>query len=294
MRNLRFLFAILLSVLYSFAAGAQNAQYVRYVQQYKDLAIEQMKKYNIPASITLAQALLESGAGQSTLARESNNHFGIKCHNWAGKKVYHDDDASDDCFRVYKSVRDSYEDHSIFLSTSQRYRSLFNLKRTDYVGWAQGLKLAGYATNPSYADRLINIIEAYNLDQYDVARGTYTVLSTGSHQPHLANGLVYVVTRKGDTVKLIADEFDISVSRLLRYNDLYKGYVPEAGDILYLHRKNWRAKKPYKTHVVREGESMYSISQTYGIRLSRLYRMNKDKGDITSYAPSVGDVIRLR
>lgn len=294
MRNLRFLFAILLSVLYSSIAGAQNAQYVRYVQQYKDLAIEQMKKYNIPASITLAQALLESGAGQSTLARESNNHFGIKCHNWAGKKVYHDDDASDDCFRVYKSVRDSYEDHSIFLSTSQRYRSLFNLKRTDYVGWAQGLKLAGYATNPSYADRLINIIEAYNLDQYDVARGTYTVLSTGSHQPHLANGLVYVVTRKGDTVKLIADEFGLSVNRLLRYNDLYKGYVPEAGDILYLHRKNWRAKKPYKTHVVREGESMYSISQTYGIRLSRLYRMNKDKGDITSYAPSVGDVIRLR
>lgn len=294
MRNLRFLFAILLSVLYSFAAGSQNAQYVRYVQQYKDLAIEQMKKYNIPASITLAQALLESGAGQSTLARESNNHFGIKCHNWAGKKVYHDDDASDDCFRVYKSVRDSYEDHSIFLSTSQRYRSLFNLKRTDYVGWAQGLKLAGYATNPSYADRLINIIEAYNLDQYDVARGTYTVVSTGSHQPHLANGLVYIVTRKGDTVKLIADEFGLSVNRLLRYNDLYKGYVPEAGDILYLHRKNWRAKKPYKTHVVREGESMYSISQTYGIRLSRLYRMNKDKGDITSYAPSVGDVIRLR
>lgn len=288
------LLLILLASLFTLVAGAQNAQYVKYIQQHKDLAIEQMKKYNIPASITLAQALLESGAGQSTLARESNNHFGIKCHNWSGKKVYHDDDASDDCFRVYRSVRDSYEDHSIFLSTSQRYRSLFNLKRTDYVGWANGLKLAGYATNPSYADRLINIIEAYNLDQFDVARGSYTVLSTGSHQPHLANGLVYVVTRKGDTVKLIADEFGIPVSRLLRYNDLYKGYVPGAGDILYLHRKNWKAKKPYKTHVVREGESMYSISQMYGIRLSRLYKMNKDKGDITSYAPSVGDVIRLR
>ena len=195
---------------------------------------------------------------------------------------------------IYKSVRDSYEDHSIFLSTSQRYRPLFKLKNTDYVGWAQGLKLAGYATNPSYADRLINIIESYNLDQYDVPYGTYTVLSVGSHQPHLANGLVYVVTRKGDTIKLISDEFGISVGSLLRYNDLYKGYVPEDGDILYLHRKNWRAKKPYKTHVVREGESMYSISQMYGIRLARLYRMNRDKGDITSYAPSVGDVIRLR
>ncbi|MBR5964075.1 MAG: glucosaminidase domain-containing protein [Bacteroidaceae bacterium] len=292
MRHRFALFSLVL--LLSLAAGAQNAQYVKYVRQYKDLAIEQMKKYNIPASITLAQALLESGAGQSELARESNNHFGIKCHNWSGKKVYHDDDASDDCFRVYKSVRDSYEDHSIFLSTSQRYRPLFKLKNTDYVGWAQGLKLAGYATNPSYADRLINIIESYNLDQYDVPYGTYTVLSVGSHQPHLANGLVYVVTRKGDTIKLISDEFGISVGSLLRYNDLYKGYVPEDGDILYLHRKNWRAKKPYKTHVVREGESMYSISQMYGIRLARLYRMNRDKGDITSYAPSVGDVIRLR
>ncbi|MBO4444900.1 MAG: glucosaminidase domain-containing protein [Bacteroidaceae bacterium] len=292
MRHRFALFSLVL--LLSLAAGAQNAQYVKYVRQYKDLAIEQMKKYNIPASITLAQALLESGAGQSELARESNNHFGIKCHNWSGKKVYHDDDASDDCFRVYKSVRDSYEDHSIFLSTSQRYRPLFKLKNTDYVGWAQGLKLAGYATNPSYADRLINIIESYNLDQYDVPYGTYTVLSVGSHQPHIANGLVYVVTRKGDTIKLISDEFGISVGSLLRYNDLYKGYVPEDGDILYLHRKNWRAKKPYKTHVVREGESMYSISQMYGIRLARLYRMNRDKGDITSYAPSVGDVIRLR
>ena len=292
MRHRFALFSLVL--LLSLAAGAQNAQYVKYVRQYKDLAIEQMKKYNIPASITLAQALLESGAGQSELARESNNHFGIKCHNWSGKKVYHDDDASDDCFRVYKSVRDSYEDHSIFLSTSQRYRPLFKLKNTDYVGWAQGLKLAGYATNPSYADRLINIIESYNLDQYDVPYGTYTVLSVGSHQPHLANGLVYVVTRKGDTIKLISDEFGISVGSLLRYNDLYKGYVPEDGDILYLHRKNWRAKKPYKTHVVREGESMYSISQMYGIRLARLYRINRDKGDITSYAPSVGDVIRLR
>ncbi|MBO4590863.1 MAG: glucosaminidase domain-containing protein [Bacteroidaceae bacterium] len=292
MRHRFALFSLVL--LLSLAAGAQNAQYVKYVRQYKDLAIEQMKKYNIPASITLAQALLESGAGQSELARESNNHFGIKCHNWSGKKVYHDDDASDDCFRVYKSVRDSYEDHSIFLSTSQRYRPLFKLKNTDYVGWAQGLKLAGYATNPSYADRLINIIESYNLDQYDVPYGTYTVLSVGSHQPHLANGLVYVVTRKGDTIKLISDEFGISVGSLLRYNDLYKGYVPEDGDILYLHRKNWRAKKPYKTHVVREGESMYSISQMYGIRLARLYRMNRDKGDITSYAPSVGDIIRLR
>jgi LysM repeat protein len=255
-----------------------------------------MKKYNIPASITLAQALLESGAGQSELARKSNNHFGIKCHDWAGRKVYHDDDMRDDCFRVYKSVKDSYEDHSIFLSSHQRYAGLFRLKPTDYVGWARGLKAAGYATSPTYADRLINIIESYNLDRLDSDKWKYapTYFPEAPHTPHLANGLVYVVARQGDTMQGIADEFKISRSKLIRYNDLYKTYVPQKGDIIYLHRKNARAQKGYAVHIVKDGDSMYLISQMYGIRLARLYKMNKDKGDIYTYSPRINDIIRLR
>lgn len=276
---------------------AQNAQYKAYINRYKDLAIQQMERYNIPASITLAQALLESNAGQSELARESNNHFGIKCHKWTGEKTYKDDDQRDDCFRVYKSVSDSYEDHSLFLVSSARYSSLFRLDPTDYVGWARGLKLAGYATNPEYADRLINLIESYALDLFDSDSAPYVWSDdddVSSHDPKLANGLVYVVARQGDTMKGIAEEFGTSRYRLVRYNDLYRTYVPVKGDVIYLHRKNWRAKKPYYEHVVKDGESMYSISQMYGIRLHRLYQMNKDKGDVTTYSPKVGDVIRLR
>lgn len=279
--------------------SAQNQQYKNYIAKYKDLAVDQMKKYRIPASITLAQALLESNAGQSELARNSNNHFGIKCHNWSGNKTYYDDDEKDDCFRVYKTVRDSYEDHSIFLSSSQRYASLFRLDASDYVGWARGLKLAGYATSPTYADNLINIIESYNLDCFDEGGGgsVYYVVGdddTDLHEPRIANGLVYIIARQGDTMQDIANEFDTSRFRLIRYNDLYRNYVPVKGDIIYLHRKNWKAKKPYTQHTVKDGESMYMISQMYGVRLNRLYKMNKDKGDVTTYSPRVGDVIRLR
>lgn len=284
------------AVVVALMASAQNQQYVKYINEHKSLAIDQMKKYHIPASITLAQALLESGAGQSELARKSNNHFGIKCHDWAGRKVYHDDDQRDDCFRVYKSVRDSYEDHSIFLSSHQRYAGLFRLKATDYVGWARGLKTAGYATSPTYADRLINIIESYSLDRYDADDWKYapTYYPESPHTPHLANGLVYIIARQGDTMQGIADEFKIPRSKLIRYNDLYKTYVPQKGDIIYLHRKNARAQKGYALHIVKDGESMYLISQMYGIRLARLYKLNKDKGDIYTYSPRIGDLIRLR
>ena len=293
---MRRLFLTLFLVALALSAAAQNQQYVKYIDQHKALAVDQMKKYNIPASITLAQALLESGAGRSELARKSNNHFGIKCHDWAGRKVYHDDDMRDDCFRVYKSVKDSYEDHSIFLSSHQRYAGLFRLKPTDYVGWARGLKAAGYATSPTYADRLINIIESYNLDRLDSDKWKYapTYFPEAPHTPHLANGLVYVVARQGDTMQGIADEFKISRSKLIRYNDLYKTYVPQKGDIIYLHRKNARAQKGYAVHIVKDGDSMYLISQMYGIRLARLYKMNKDKGDIYTYSPRINDIIRLR
>ena len=162
--------AILALLVCTVAAQAQrrNTRYVEYIEKYAPLAVQQMKEHKIPASITLAQGLLESGAGQSALARKSNNHFGIKCgSNWRGRTVRHDDDARNECFRAYSNPRDSYEDHSAFLKRGARYAFLFDLKVTDYKGWARGLKKAGYATDPSYANRLITIIEDYDLYKYD-------------------------------------------------------------------------------------------------------------------------------
>ena len=170
MKKLTVLSLIILLALPISAQMKWNRQYQTYINQYKDLAIEQMKRYHIPASITLAQGLFESRAGQSEFALRSNNHFGIKCHGWSGKTVYHDDDATNECFRAYDNVFDSFEDHSKFLAKSSRYKRLFALKETDYRGWAYGLKECGYATNPQYAIKLIQIIELYKLYQYDTAR----------------------------------------------------------------------------------------------------------------------------
>ena len=287
----KYLFLVVLSVV-ALGARAQNNDYVTYIETYKDIAIEQMHRYHIPASITLAQALLESGAGKSELARKSNNHFGIKCHSWDGKRTYHDDDAAGECFRVYKNVADSYEDHSIFLATGGRYAFLFQLEKTDYEGWARGLKRAGYATSPTYADKLIEIIERYGLDRYDNPQGKRPTRNLGPHTPQLAFDLVYIVVRQGDTMQGIVDEFGIAKSKIIRYNDQYKGYVPSKGDIIYLHRKHRKAQKPYEHHVVADGESMHMISQMYAVQLSRLYKMNKVSPD--TYSPMVGDVIRLR
>lgn len=272
-------------------AQKRNQHYVDYIEKYHKEAVEQMHRYRIPASITLAQGLLESGAGRSTLTRKSNNHFGIKCgSDWRGKKTYHDDDARGECFRVYKNARASYEDHSRFLAGKQRYVSLFKLKTTDYKGWARGLKKAGYATNPAYATKLIQIIELYELDRFDSGRLKGTWIAN-PHEPFLANGLLYVVARKGDTLDMLAEEFDLSVRKLRKYNDLYKGYALQQGDVVYLEKKNRRAHKNFKTHTVRPGESMYLISQRYGIRLDRLYKMNDMSAD---YAPRVGEVLKLR
>ena len=167
-----FISLALLTALQLHAQMSWNQTFQQYIDQYKDIAIEQMLRYHIPASITLAQGLFESGAGKSELARKANNHFGIKCSGgWEGRRTYHDDDERGECFRVYDSVFDSYEDHSLFLVGKQRYQSLFQLKTTDYKGWAHGLKAAGYATNPQYAQKLIDLIQLYKLDQYDKAKG---------------------------------------------------------------------------------------------------------------------------
>ena len=288
------LFLILIISCLTLQAQTRNKQYEAYIKKYRELAVEEMKKYHIPASITLAQGLLESGAGQSALARKSNNHFGIKCgSDWYGKTVSHDDDARGECFRAYKHPKDSYEDHSKFLAGRPRYASLFNLNINDYKGWARGLKKAGYATNPRYADQLIGIIELYELYKYDDKNYLKWIKKNPNpHQTYIANGLLYIVVRAGDSWKSISQEFDISQKKLRKYNDLYKGYALQVGDILYLEKKNKKADKEHIVHVLRAGESMYSISQKYGIRLKNLYKLNKMDED--DPAPKIGTILRLR
>ena len=293
MKKLKLLLILIISCL-TLQAQTRNKQYENYIKKYRELAVEEMKKYHIPASITLAQGLLESGAGQSTLARKSNNHFGIKCgSDWRGKTVSHDDDARGECFRAYKHPKESYEDHSKFLAGRSRYASLFKLKITDYKGWARGLKKAGYATNPRYADQLIGIIELYELHKYDEKNYLKWIKKNPNpHQTYIANDLLYIVVRAGDSWKSISKEFDISQKKLRKYNDLYKGYALQVGDILYLEKKNKKADKEHIVHVLRAGESMYSVSQKYGIRLKNLYKMNKMDADDS--APEVGTILRLR
>ena len=270
------------------AAQRKNKAYEDYIRQYHKIAVEEMKRYHIPASITLAQGLLESGAGRSELARKSNNHFGIKCgRSWDGRTVRHNDDAPNECFRAYRHAKDSYRDHSKFLRTGARYAFLFRLKITDYKGWARGLKKAGYA------DRLINIIELYDLDRYDSKKGLeWAEEFPNPHQPYLANDMVYIIARRGDTFEKLSDELGISKKKLRTYNELPKNYQFMGGEIVYLEKKRRRATKEYIVYVVRQGDSMYSISQKFGIRLKNLYKLNKMEPD--SPAPKVGDILRLR
>ena len=288
------LFLILIICCLTLQAQTRNKQYEAYIKKYRELAVEEMKKYHIPASITLAQGLLESGAGQSALAQKSNNHFGIKCgSDWYGKTVSHDDDARGECFRAYKHPKDSYEDHSKFLAGRPRYASLFKLNITDYKGWARGLKKAGYATNSRYADQLIGIIKLYELYKYDDKNYLKWIKKNPNpHQTYIANDLLYIVVRAGDSWKSISQEFDISQKKLRKYNDLYKGYALQVGDILYLEKKNKKADKEHIVHVLRAGESMYSISQKYGIRLKNLYKLNRMDED--DPAPKIGTILRLR
>ncbi len=263
-----------------------------------------MLKYDIPASITLAQGLLESGAGMSELARKGNNHFGIKCHDWGGATTYHDDDEEQECFRKYRDVYESYEDHSRFLARQPRYRSLFRLKRTDYKGWARGLKKCGYATSPTYANKLIGIIELYKLHKYDkatkydrfmVSRSEVKGIAPGTnlHQIHIYNKNYYLIARSGDTFKSIAKEVGISYKKIAKYNERDKNDTLIPGEVVYLKKKQKKADKAYKNrpHRVKAGESMYSIAQYYGIRTESLYKMNKLGPD---YSLKAGDCLRVR
>lgn len=310
---------LVFSLLPSMAAVKWNQRYQSYIDQYKDLAIYEMLQYRIPASITLAQGLLESSAGDSDLSRKGNNHFGIKCHDWTGPTMHHDDDLQGECFRVYDDAFGSYEDHSKFLHR-KRYQSLFSLSPYDYAAWARGLKKAGYATNPRYANLLIDIIETYRLYEYDKAK-TYDVArihkpkpqtsvavtqpttrrtSTRSNQddeygPHKVyknNDLEYIIARNSDTFNILAQETGISARKLAKYNELDRDEILRKGDVIYLHKKRTHANKAYRnySHVVKPNESMYTISQTYGIRLKSLYKLNNLTPD---YKIHVGDRIRV-
>ena len=238
------------------------------------------------------------------MTRAGNNHFGIKCHGWTGRRVYHDDDARGECFRAYDNARQSYEDHSRFLAKQSRYARLFDHKRTDYRSWAHGLKACGYATNPQYATKLIQIIELYNLNQYDratsfdrfMARHASTDKPAPDGSIHVIkfyNKNYYVMAKTGDTFAELSREMGISARKLARYNERGKKDVLANGDVIYLKKKQKRAEKQFRRtpHIVRAGESMYSIAQLYGIRLKSLYKMNHLQPD---YEIQVGDRLRVR
>ncbi len=268
-----------------------------YIGQYADLAMKEMKRTGIPASIKLAQGCLESDNGNSRLARRGNNHFGIKCHDWTGGTIYHDDDRRNECFRKYGSDYESYIDHSLFLTTKGRYASLFDLRPDDYRGWARGLKSAGYATSRSYAKTLIRIIEENELDRYDamVLEGEYQESGIGSEREDspnafgyetartvkLNNRIEYIITRPGDTPQSIREEFDLYPNEFYRYNDLERGVDLDSGMIIYLQPKRRKAPRGNDTHMVEPGETLRDISQEYGVKirhLRRLNRLEKDEG----------------
>ena len=270
-----------------------------YIDLYKKIAIDKMKEYHIPASITLAQGILESGSGNSRLAQKANNHFGIKCHKgWTGKTFYMDDDAKDECFRKYNKVEDSYRDHSLFLTQRGRYSFLFDYDTKDYKSWAYGLKKAGYATNPKYPQLLIRIIEKYDLAQYDSGKigkrrhkdkdapdlsGIATAITANlanagttasGRQLYTNNKKKLILAKDGDTYYSIANELNMYSWQLFTYNDVDKKHTVETGELIYLEKKKRKADKKYEVHIVRQGESMQMISQIYGIKLKRLYKMN--------------------
>ncbi len=189
----------------------------RYIDIHKATAQQEMSLYGIPASITIAQGILESGSGNGRLSVEANNHFGIKCHGWTGKKIYHDDDAKQECFRKYKDAKYSFRDHSLFLTERKRYSKLFKLKKEDYKGWAKGLKAAGYATDRKYPQKLISLIERYKLHKYDkeVLGDTYVKFEN----PVTQERKTYTVA-KGDTLYSISRAYNISVKELQNINGL--------------------------------------------------------------------------
>lgn len=319
MRKLFFAFVMLLPL----SLLAQRITPEEYIQTYKDIAMQEMRDHKIPASITLAQGLLESGAGNSALAREAKNHFGIKCHKgWTGKTYHMDDDEKDECFRKYKNAEESFRDHSEFLCGRSRYAALFDLEITDYKGWARGLKAAGYATNPKYAQLLIDRIELYDLTKYDkIALGQMT---DDNQLPDIApedellelafsptdrsafelvdmtadkrfiyenNGVRFVYAKEGETPEQLAKEFGVKFKKFCEYNLLRRPdeMVFHSGDVVYLARlknKNWKAKK----YTVAEGETLRDVALRFAVKPEKIMKKN----GLQSARLQTGQVLWLR
>ncbi len=267
-------------VLMISAAGVFAQQQARmsvpeYIATFRNAAMEEMKTFKIPASITLGQGILESSSGNSRLAMEGNNHFGIKCKKgWTGKTIIEDDDEVGECFRAYDNPFESYRDHSLFLIGNKRYSLLFSFAPTDYLGWTAGLKAAGYATNPQYDQILSGIIQKYRLGMFDtmVLFGEDFYARQQPEAPIVENGLPAIISKPGESAEDIAERFNLPRNKLLRYNDLPSDAVINPGDILYLRPK--RNKATVSSHTVEPGESVYGISQKYGIKLKQLYKKN--------------------
>ena len=319
-RTIALTLVLCLSAAVSLLADSADGYRKDYISKYSALAVSEMYRTGVPASITLAQGLLESGAGRSVLAREHNNHFGIKCHNWKGAKTYHDDDAKGECFRKYPDAEQSFVDHSDFLRYNDRYRSLFDLKTTDYKGWAYGLKKAGYATDPVYPKKLINLIEEYDLDHFDTRKkvvkgkveheasvpvspskleqvktvdpGTREVFQFSlSRKTYSQNGVPFIYAKDGETYSAIARDHNLFKREILRFNDLEEDETLAAGTVVYLQAKKNKAAKGLDKHVLKEGESLRDVAQRFAVKKSKLMKLNGIKSE-EELLP--GDLIKLR
>ena len=297
-------FVLTLVFVLHFSVQAQKLTPEEYIEQHKELAIREMKRMGVPASIKLAQGLLETENGNSPLLKKSNNHFGIKCKsNWSGGGVSHDDDALGECFRTYPSAEESYRDHSNFLRGSERYAFLFKLDPADYKGWAYGLKKAGYATNPRYTEKLIQSIEKYNLQQYsllavnDVPRYDrsqfeddkevpFVYVEDNAAQPESAgspnpqketvtsvNGIRCIRAAKGTSLLAIAGRFDIPLVKLLQYNDLNNDGLLQKDQPIYLEKK--AVEGAASEYLTRPGETLHDVAQQQGMQLEWLAVYNQ-------------------
>ena len=272
-----------------------------YIERYKNDALIEQRDHGVPASITLAQGLLESAAGTSKLAREGNNHFGVKCHRHRGDSIF----LGRTCYRKYRTALDSYRDHSKFLIENRRYESLFRLSLADYRGWAYGLKRCGYATDPRYAEKLIAMIETYGLDRFvderpvEKTKVQQDTIRTKRKHPILRHptkrrhGLNYIIAVLGDTYQDIADEYNMPIEKLLGYNDLQSSaQQPEAGDIIYVNKKHSESQGNHELYRVPEdGETLWYVSQMFGIKLHDLAKMNNLQDNAVL---SKGQLIKLK
>lgn len=325
MPKMKKVFLLVLSALLPLIVGAQSPQ-EKYIQNYADMAVQEMLRSGVPASITLAQGILESGSGQSRLATEGNNHFGIKCHKgWTGRSIRHDDDARNECFRAYDSADESFRDHSDFLRYRDRYKFLFDLDRADYKGWAYGLKQAGYATDPQYPSKLIKYIEDYELFRYDVvtpdqeevlpeaphkieepmAVSSANASSAGdaslpredfhfslSRQMYSLNGVPFVYAMEGDSYSSIAKRYHLFKWEILRYNDEPRDASLAPGAIVYLQSKKNKAPKGLEKYIVSEdGEDFHAICQRFGVKEKAILKLNGLEMPVRLLE---GDEIKLR